>query len=58
MAGAGASVGLGVEFASRLAGRGVKLVLVARREEKLTELVIRLMSRVVSGLYKSRAATV
>ena len=34
----GASAGLGVEFARRLSGRGHRLVLVARRKERLEEL--------------------
>jgi len=38
----GASSGLGVEFASGLASAGAKLVLAARREERLKELAARL----------------
>jgi len=38
----GASDGIGAEFVKILAGRGYDLILVARREEKLNELAIRL----------------
>lgn len=39
---AGASDGLGAEFATQLAHRGLNLILVARREEKLCELAAKL----------------
>lgn len=39
----GASAGLGAEFASQLAGRGLNLILVARRAERLEELAKNLM---------------
>ncbi len=38
----GASDGIGAEFVEILAGRGYDLILVARREEKLNELAVRL----------------
>lgn len=38
----GASAGLGVEFAKKLSAKGYKLVLVARREERLQKLAKRL----------------
>ena len=38
----GASDGIGAEFVEILAGRGYNLILVARREEKLNELAVRL----------------
>ena len=38
----GASDGIGAEFVDILAGRGYDLILVARREEKLNELAVRL----------------
>ena len=41
----GASAGLGVEFADQLASRGVGLVLVARRKEKLDEVASELVRR-------------
>lgn len=41
----GASSGIGAEFAKQLAGRGMNLVLVARRERKLTELAQTLMKK-------------
>lgn len=41
---AGASEGLGAEFASQLAARGLNLILIARREEPLRELSARLTS--------------
>lgn len=40
----GASAGLGVDFADRLAARGADVLLVARREEKLRDVAERLMS--------------
>lgn len=39
---AGASEGLGAAFAEQLAGRGMNVLLLARREELLTELAGRL----------------
>ncbi len=41
----GASSGIGAEFASQLAGRGMHLILVARRKEKMTELATDLNTR-------------
>ena len=38
----GASDGIGAEFVEILASRGYDLILVARREEKLNELAVRL----------------
>jgi len=40
----GASSGLGKEFATQLASKGLNLVLVARRENRLKELAVRLQS--------------
>ena len=42
---AGASVGLGAEFADQLAARKLNLILVARRAEVLDELAVRLRAR-------------
>jgi hypothetical protein len=41
----GASAGLGIEFAHQLAGCGYHLVLVARRQDKLTEVAAQLRTR-------------
>ncbi len=41
----GASSGIGAEFASQLAGRGMHLILAARRKEKMTELATELNTR-------------
>lgn len=41
----GASSGIGAEFASQLAGRGMHLILVARRKEKMTEVATDLNTR-------------
>ena len=41
----GASDGIGAEFVEILAGRGYDLILVARREEKLNELAVRLSDK-------------
>lgn len=41
----GASSGLGVEFAERLAARGADVILVARREDRLRDLADRIASR-------------
>jgi uncharacterized protein len=40
---AGASAGLGAEFAAQLAARGLNLLLIARRKETLDELATTLM---------------
>lgn len=45
---AGASEGLGAAFATELAGRGLNLVLVARRPDPLRELAARLPTRTVT----------
>ncbi len=41
----GASSGIGAEFASQLAGRGMHLILAARRKENMTELATELNTR-------------
>ncbi|MDA1231345.1 MAG: SDR family oxidoreductase [Planctomycetota bacterium] len=41
----GASSGIGAEFAAQLAGRGMHLILAARRKEKMTELATNLNTR-------------
>lgn len=41
----GASAGLGVEFADQLAARGINLILVARRKEKLEEVAAEIANR-------------
>jgi len=41
----GASSGIGAEFATQLAGRGMHLILAARRKEKMTELATELNTR-------------